>query len=1203
MLALNLFYPAADKVRQVEFHPVLPWVVSTTKSDNVSVWDWRTRQLVWETQLGGSDDDLCMDAEWARLHNRDPAFTPNPSLLHPIPSGAKKEPTGHVKDVRFLDCDVAQVQLTWQHMTVAGCGTPPPRADDIKALRGQRLLVIACECKVVVVDLASRRVLELGKGAFEGKSPSSLAFLFRTGPTLGSVTCHAGVAYGASNIQDGTLLESPILAVGCSDGIVRCVQLFPIKPVARLISGHKTPVVAMAVLSMRGHRHDTLAVGHQSGRVVLYEPLGPRSANSAAAGNQGGAASMVDGVGPRDEYKAHERELLPGSLVVVPIDEDPESIHFRLFSAGSDNRVCGLDPAKGTSSEVVRTKVDGTTLTCMAHWPRGFMSNGVYTLLMGTESGSLLLAHANGGEPRQAVNLNGLIPAGQKRMPKVYGIHVHPRMPSIVAAATNAGTAILAVVSPHQPLPVASLPLEAPSQALRDDGAAALGLKFSGGGGGVTYVTAMGTKVICVTASTLPNQDLTDFPLNQVMGKLEVVTDAPISRPLVTVSHNGGYVAVAWPGARRYAVYQQGAAAWKEVAQGTGTAVAWHSSRAVFAALEEDAPVTRAITQAPDKRYKDPRKSEKHAAMVAAAAEAAARAAAASATIRIKQLHGDGGEMALPLRGMSPSLDLRGDIPSFVQGGPLLAVTVRRALQSEAPDLAPSGSFTPALLLFDWETGRRVGPELPEPLHLSWDPSRTMLAMAYTSQLLIVRARPEFQVAVSLPVCGAESLEWSARQLFIATSSHIMFALVSPFPPLVNPSTVSTAAVTPPAAPPARLITLAGPGVCAGGSVAGGALAQEGFLPAPAIRPPGPLVLLGPRDGCLWMVGVLGQPFALGLSHPGLRCCSMVAAGDLHGAVSLASRALAPNLHDELASLMLDMDGQRAAAAAVNLPGISLQTQLRLRVALRHWQQAVEAADALLLGYTVRPPPGQFCSSVATVAFANGHGGGDSFAYGGGGGIRLGDDFVDLSMAEGGAPANAPAHPEDLDWTEPLRTASSSARAAATAVVASRAPGRDGPSVAGGGPTADTVQLVLGLMEDLQRAGSHDVVRHLVKPLLVNAVFLGGDQLRTLGSIMAQVGMNVDLPSLLHSVAPGADSSGREAAALLAAMLSGHTALVQDSLREDGAKPLAALQARVYGLSSAADSMAVWRRQLAAASPLGTAAALGRLEVSDPLPA
>ncbi|GIL66637.1 hypothetical protein Vafri_20113, partial [Volvox africanus] len=800
MLALKLFYPAADKVRQVEFHPVLPWIVSTTKSDNVSVWDWRTRQLVWETQLGGSDDDLCMDAEWARLHSRDPAFTPNPSLLHPIPSGPKKEPTGHVKDVRFLDCDIAQVQLTWQHMTVAGCGTPPPRADDIKALRGQRLLVIACECKVVVVDLASRKVLELGKGAFEGKSPSSLAFLFRTGPTLGSITSHAGLAYGASNNRDGTLLESPILAVGCSDGIVRCVQLFPIKPVARLISAHKTPVVAMAVLGMRGHRHDTLAVGHQSGRVVLYEPLGPRSANSAAAGNQGGAASMVDGVGPRDEYKAHERELLPGSLVVVPIDEDPESIRFRLFSAGSDNRVCGLDPAKGTSSEVVRTKVDGTTLTCMAHWPRGFMSNGVYTLLMGTESGSLLLAHASGGEPRQAVNLNGLIPAGQKRMPKVYGIHVHPLMPSIVAAATNVGTAILAVVSPHQPLPVASLPLEAPSQALRDDGAAALGLRFGGGGGGVTYVTAMGTNVICVTASTLPNQDLTDFALNQVMGKLEVATGAPISRPLVTVSHNGGYVAVAWPGARRYAVYQQGAAAWKEVAQGTGTAVAWHSSRAVFAALEEDAPVIPAITQAPDKRYKDPRKSERHAAMVAAAAEAAARAAAASASIRIKELHGDGGEMALPLRGMSPSLDLRGDIPSFVQGGPLLAVTVRRALQSEAPDLAPSGSFTPALLLFDWETGRRVGPELPEPLHLSWDPSRTMLAMAYTSQLLIVRARPEFQVAVSLPVCDAESLEWSARQLFIATSSHIMCALLSPFPPLVNPSTVSTAAVTPPAA-------------------------------------------------------------------------------------------------------------------------------------------------------------------------------------------------------------------------------------------------------------------------------------------------------------------------------------------------------------------------------------------------------------------
>ncbi len=95
--------------------------------------------------------------------------------------------------------------------------------------------------------------------------------------------------------------------------------------------------------------------------------------------------------------------------------------------------------------------------------------------------------------------------------------------------------------------------------------------------------------------------------------------------------------------------------------------------------------------------------------------------------------------------------------------------------------------------------------------------------------------------------------------------------------------------------------------------------------------------------------------------------------------------------------------------------------------------------------------------------------------------------------------------------------------------------------------------------------------------------------------------MKPDLPALAHSAAAGADSSGRESAALLAALLCGHTALAQDALREGGAAALAALQARVYGLSGAPASMAAWRQALAAAAPAGAAAALGRLEVEVPV--
>ncbi len=117
--------------------------------------------------------------------------------------------------------------------------------------------------------------------------------------------------------------------------------------------------------------------------------------------------------------------------------------------------------------------------------------------------------------------------------------------------------------------------------------------------------------------------------------------------------------------------------------------------------------------------------------------------------------------------------------------------------------------------------------------------------------------------------------------------------------------------------------------------------------------------------------------------------------------MSLAQRVLAPQHHDALAALLVELDGLTGATAAIALPGLTLEAELRLRALLRHWQQAVEAAEALLAGYRRRPLPGQFRSAVAAAAFGGGAGG----AYGGGGGLELGDEFVDLSMAAGGTPA------------------------------------------------------------------------------------------------------------------------------------------------------------------------------------------------------
>lgn len=82
----------------------------------------------------------------------------------------------------------------------------------------------------------------------------------------------------------------------------------------------------------------------------------------------------------------------------------------------------------------------------------------------------------------------------------------------------------------------------------------------------------------------------------------------------------------------------------------------------------------------------------------------------------------------------------------------------------------------------------------------------------------------------------------------------------------------------------------------------------------------------------------------------------------------------------------------------------------------------------------------------------------------------------------------------------------------------------------------------------------------LPQALLAHAASLSGEQLRSLGGFMAQANMSHELPLLAHAVVPGASSLGREGAGLLAALLSGHTALVQDELRDGGDTALAALQ-------------------------------------------
>lgn len=42
---MRAFLPATEKVRQVELHPVQPWMATATKDEHVCVWDWRSQHV------------------------------------------------------------------------------------------------------------------------------------------------------------------------------------------------------------------------------------------------------------------------------------------------------------------------------------------------------------------------------------------------------------------------------------------------------------------------------------------------------------------------------------------------------------------------------------------------------------------------------------------------------------------------------------------------------------------------------------------------------------------------------------------------------------------------------------------------------------------------------------------------------------------------------------------------------------------------------------------------------------------------------------------------------------------------------------------------------------------------------------------------------------------------------------------------------
>ncbi|KAH7518181.1 hypothetical protein FEM48_Zijuj09G0144400 [Ziziphus jujuba var. spinosa] len=109
-------------------------------------------------------------------------------------------------------------------------------------------------------------------------------------------------------------------------------------------------------------------------------------------------------------------------------------------------------------------------------------------------------------------------------------------------------------------------------------------------------------------------------------------------------------------------------------------------------------------------------------------------------------------------------------------------------------------------------------------------------------------------------------------------------------------------------------------------------------FPTEQKRPVGPLVVVGVRDGVLWLIDRYMCAHALSLSHPGIRCRCLAAYGDAVSAVKWASR-LDREHHDDLAQFML---GMGYATEALHLPGISKRLEFDLAMQSNDLKRALQ---------------------------------------------------------------------------------------------------------------------------------------------------------------------------------------------------------------------------------------------------------------------
>ncbi|KDO46911.1 hypothetical protein CISIN_1g000685mg [Citrus sinensis] len=974
MLRLKAFRPTNDKIVKIQLHPTHPWLVTADASDHVSVWNWEHRQVIYELKAGGVDQRRLVGAKLEKLAEGE--------LEH------KGKPTeamrgGSVKQVNFYDDDVRFWQL-WRNRAAAaeaptavsnvtsGFASPPP------STKGRHFLVICCVNKAIFLDLVTMRGRDIPKQELDNKSLVCMEFLSRS--AVGDV---------------------PLVAFGSSDGVIRVLSMISWKLVRRYTGGHKGSISCLMTF-MASSGEALLVSGGSDGLLILWSAdhgqdsreLVPKLSLKAHDGGvvavelsrvMGGSPQLIT-IGADKTLAIWDTVSFKELRRIKPVPKlachsvaswcHPRAPNLDILTCVKDSHIWAIEHP--TYSALTRPLCELSSLVppqVLAHHKK----LRVYCMVAHSLQPHLVATGTNVG---------------------VIISEFDPRsLPAVAPLPTPSGSRDhSAVYIVERELKLVNFQLSsAANPSLGNNGSLSETGRLKG-----DLPDALQIKQIKKHISTpVPHDSYSILSVSSSGKYLAVVwPDIPYFSVYKvsdwSIVDSGSARLLAWDTCRdRFAILESALTPRLPIIPKGGSSRKAKEAAAAAAAAQAAAASAASSATVQARILLDDGTSNilmrsiggssepvigLHGGALLGVAYRTSRRISPIAATAISTIQ------SMPLSGFGSS-----GLSSFT--------TFDDGFSSQK---SPAEAAPQNFQLYSWETFQPVGGLLPQPEWTAWDQTVEYCAFAYQHYIVISSLCPQYRYLGDVAIPYATGAVWHRRQLFVVTpttiecvfvdagvaaidvetmkmkeemklkevqsravAEHGELALIAvessqtaaqdriklrpPMLQVVRLASFQHAASVPPFLTMPKQTKVEGDDsmmpkdieerkvneIAVGG---GGVAVAVTRFPTEQKRPIGPLVVVGVKDGVLWLIDRYMCAHALSLSHPGIRCRCLAAYGDSVSAVKWASR-LGREHHDDLAQFML---GMGYATEALHLPGISKRLEFDLAMQSNDLKRALQ---------------------------------------------------------------------------------------------------------------------------------------------------------------------------------------------------------------------------------------------------------------------